>query len=280
MKLRRKILLSLLGVGLVASLIACKNGEKVSGKTPEVRTIIAATGGAPKPFTYEEDGKLTGQNIDLLKAVFKKLPQYKLQIVKVEFSSMFSGVTSGRYQIAVNNLTKNEEREKNYLFSDPIFKNAYVVAFSDKSSHIKAANTWSDLAGLSTIGSAGVNTTTAIEEYNKANSDRSINLNYSAEDLKSQLEGVESGKYDFIVMDKPMFEFYQEEYDLNLIEKEISGDLESALLPEPNSYFVLGKEEKTLSEDINKALKEVIFEGTSKKINDNYFGEDYSPDYQ
>lgn len=282
MKKKVKWIISIIVVALVGLLIfdkVTKNTSEAKSDSSEKITVVAATSGSPKPFTYEEDGELTGQNIELIKAVFEKLPQYKLKIVKVEFSSIFSGLTSGRYQIAVNNLAKNAEREKNYLFTDPIFKNSYVVIFKNGSDKAKTADEWSDLAGLSTVGSSGVNSTTAIEEYNKANPDNTIELNYSSEDLKSQLEGVESGKYDFLVMDKPMFESYQKEYSLDLTGKTISGDLSTALMSEPYSYFVVGKEETQLAEDINAALKEVVEDGTSKQINEKYFDEDYSPTY-
>lgn len=282
MKKKVKWIISIIVVALVGLLIfdkVTKNTSEAKSDSSEKITVVAATSGSPKPFTYEEDGELTGQNIELIKAVFEKLPQYKLKIVKVEFSSIFSGLTSGRYQIAVNNLAKNAEREKNYLFTDPIFKNSYVVIFKKGSDKAKTADEWSDLAGLSTVGSSGVNSTTAIEEYNKANPDNTIELNYSSEDLKSQLEGVESGKYDFLVMDKPMFEYYQKEYSLDLTGKTISGDLSTALMSEPYSYFVVGKEETQLAEDINAALKEVVEDGTSKQINEKYFDEDYSPTY-
>ena len=282
MKKKLKWIISIIVVALVGLLIfdkVTKNTSEAKSDSSEKITVVAATSGSPKPFTYEEDGELTGQNIELIKAVFEKLPQYKLKIVKVEFSSIFSGLTSGRYQIAVNNLAKNAEREKNYLFTDPIFKNSYVAIFKNGSDKAKTADEWSDLAGLSTVGSSGVNSTTAIEEYNKANPDNTIKLNYSSEDLKSQLEGVESGKYDFLVMDKPMFEYYQKEYSLDLTGKTISGDLSTALMSEPYSYFVVGKEETQLAEDINAALKEVVEDGTSKQINEKYFDEDYSPTY-
>lgn len=50
-------------------------------------------------------------------------------------------------------------------------------------------------------------------------------------------------------------------------------------MSEPYSYFVVGKEETQLAEDINAALKEVVEEGISKQINEKYFDEDYSPTY-
>lgn len=256
------------------------NGSKHKQGTKQT-VVTVATSGSPKPFTYV-DGRdqLTGQNIELLKAVFKKLPQYKLKLEKTEFDSIFSGLNSGRYQMGVNNIAKNPERQKNYLFSDPMFKNSYVVIYKSDNKEAKQANSWDDLAGHSTVGSTGVNTSTAIEEFNKKHPDKKIDLNYSEEDLTTQLQGVESGKYDFLLMDKPMFEYYQKELGLKLTGKPVSGDLEKELLSEPYSYFVFSKDQKQLQKDVNKALKEVTGDGTSKKINEKYFGEDYSPSYK
>lgn len=277
---KRKYILGVLAIASLAlTTVLASQPRTVEAKSNKQETITVVTGGEPRPFTFEENGKLKGHNIELVKAVFKKLPQYKLKIVRTDYKAIFPGLSSGRYQVAVNNLAKNEEREKNYLFTDPIFKNSYVVIFNKDSKIAKKAQSWSDLAGLSTVGSPGVNSTTAIEDYNKTNPDKTITLNYSAEDLKAQLEGVESGKYDFLVMDKPMFEYYQKEYKLNLVGKNVSGDLEKQLLPEPYSYFVLAKDDTKLAKEINKALKEVVKDGTSKKINEKYFDQDYSPSY-
>ncbi|AWN20834.1 transporter substrate-binding domain-containing protein [Streptococcus sobrinus] len=274
------IAISVLVVLALALGLVFFNGSKHKQGTKQT-VVTVATSGSPKPFTYV-DGRdqLTGQNIELLKAVFKKLPQYKLKLEKTEFDSIFSGLNSGRYQMGVNNIAKNPERQKNYLFSDPMFKNSYVVIYKSDNKEAKQADSWDDLAGHSTVGSTGVNTSTAIEKFNKKHPDKKIDLNYSEEDLTTQLQGVESGKYDFLLMDKPMFEYYQKELGLKLTGKPVSGDLEKELLSEPYSYFVFSKDQKQLQKDVNKALKEVTGDGTSKKINEKYFGEDYSPSYK
>ncbi|MGT2907071.1 transporter substrate-binding domain-containing protein [Streptococcus dentiloxodontae] len=283
----KKLLSKKLVYGLAAVLAAAaislffyrsQSGEKAEAS--DVRTITVATGGNPAPFSFTDDsGKLTGQNIDLLKAVFDKLPQYKLDLVQTEFSSIFTGLSSGRYQMGANNIAKNKEREANYLFSDPIFANSYVVIFNKNSALNHGITSWNDLAGLSTVGSSGINTTTAIESYNKAHPDATITFTYSQEDLTSQLQGVESGKYDFLLMDKPMFDYYQKEFDYDLTSQDVSGDLASELLTEPYSYFVFAQGEEKLQKDVNKALREVIEDGTSKEINEKYFETDYSPSY-
>lgn len=114
------IAISVLVVLALALGLVFFNGFKHKQGTKQT-VVTVATSGSPKPFTYV-DGKdqLTEQNIELLKAVFKKLPQYKLKLEKTEFDSIFSGLNSGRYQMGVNNIAKNPERQKNYLFSDPI----------------------------------------------------------------------------------------------------------------------------------------------------------------
>lgn len=269
------LVLALVGVGISGVF----QGQVVAAKTSKKQmTIVAATGGEPKPFTFvDKDNQLTGHNIELLKAIFKELPQYRLKLEKSTFESVFSGLRADRYQIGVNNFAKTPDREKNYLFTDPIFKNTYVVIYQKGSKLSQKVSSWSDLKGLSTVGSTGVNTTTAIEEYNKANAKRKIALNYTAEDLAAQLRSIESGKFDFILMDKPMFDYYQKEFDFDLEAKAVSGDLEKELLSEPYSYLIVSKGNEQLVKDINKALKKVVKNGTSKKINQKYFGADYSP---
>lgn len=248
--------------------------------TEEVTTIYAATGGAPKPFTFVDDSnELTGHNIDLIKAVFDRLPQYKLELEVTDFPSIFAGLDSDRYQIGVNNFAMNEERKEKYLFSDPIFANEYVAIFAKDSDKAASVESWDDLAGLRTISQAGINITTALENYNTANPDHAIQIEYSEADLVLQIQDVEAGKYDFVLMDKPMFEYYQKEFNFNVVGAEISNDVSQDLLPQPFSYLLISKGNEQLVEDINKALKEVIQDGTSKEINETWFGSDYSPSY-
>ncbi len=244
-------------------------------------TVYAATGGSPKPFTFVgTDNKLTGHNIDLINAVFEKLPQYKLEIEVTDFPSIFAGLDSDRYQIGVNNFAKNEKRKEKYLFTDPIFANEYVAIFAKDNNKAANIGSWDDLAGLKTISQAGINITTALENYNAANPQKPINIEYSEEDLVLQIQDVEAGKYDFVLMDKPMFEYYQKEFNFNVTGATINNDISKELMGEPYSYLIVSKGNDKLVEDLNKALKEVIEDGTSKEINLKWFGNDYSPSYK
>lgn len=258
-----------------------KTPENEEADSSAVTTVYAATGGSPKPFTFVNDeSELTGHNIELVKAVFEKLPQYELEIEVTDFPSIFAGLDAGRYQIGVNNFASNEERKEKYLFTDPIFANEYVAIFANGNIKIDTVKTWDDLAGLKTISTAGVNMTTAMENYNKANPDTPIQIDYSEADLVLQIQDIQDGKYDFVLMDKPMFEYYQNEFNFNVTGVSIDRNVAKDLMAEPYSYLIVSKGNEQLVEDINTALKEVIEEGASKEINEKWFGSDYSPSYE
>lgn len=265
---------------LISSLIltSCAATKETSTKETGKTVIQAATWGSPKPFTFVNDkNELTGHNIELLKEVFKKLPQYELKIEITDFPSIFAGLDSGRYQIGVNNLAKNTERKEKYLFSDAIFFNEYVAIFKGDNKTADTIKTWADLGGLTTITNTGLNITTGLENYNKSNPSNPIKISYTDADFTVQLQHIEDGKNDFMLMDKPMFEYYQREYNFKVKGVDIGNDISKDLLDEPYSYFLLSKGNEKLLEDINKALKEVIAEGTSKAINEKWFGRDYTP---
>lgn len=246
----------------------------------EVRKIYAVTGASPRPFTYYgDDDQVIGQNIELVEAVFEKLPQYELVWEVTDFPSIFAGLDSDKYQLGVNNFAKNPEREEKYYFTDPIFSNAYIVV-ANKDVELPDSLSVEDLGGLKFVGQAAVNVTTLIENYNDTDPEKPVEINYTEEDLNIQLNDIQSGKYDFTIIDKPMyFGYYQPEfgYDLHAIALAGYGVGEGM-----DSYLIVSRteENKQLVEDINKALREVIEEGKSQEINLKYFGDDYSPSYE
>lgn len=244
-----------------------------------VKTVYAATGGMPKPFSYvDESGKLVGHNIELVEEIFKRLPQYRLVLEATDFPSIFAGLDADRYQLGVNNFAINEERKEKYLFSDPIFVNRYIAAVAaDNTALGDEIKTLGDLAGKSTLNTVGTNMATAAENYNKAYPEAPIKLYYGDVDILVQLQQVESGQYDFNLLDKPMFDFYVRDFGLKLRGIELSPDVSSGLMQTPYSYILISRGNEQIAADINKALREIIADGTSKRICEKYFGSDYSP---
>lgn len=245
--------------------------------TTEVTEVLCSTNGAPNPFTYvDEDGNIVGYDIELVEAAFDLLPQYDLQIEVV--SDALAEVDSGRAQLSANNWGYKDERAEKYIYSDASFQNNYVVAVPVDNTDITQ---FSDLQGKSTPAGTGSNYTIAEENYNATLSEdeEPINLIYEDSDLLLQLQNVEGGKYDFLIIDEQMFNQYVEEYGLNLKGVELS-DEDMALIGTPYSYIIFEKSDagRELQIAFNEALAEILTNGTADAISDKYFSGDYAPE--
>lgn len=241
----------------------------------EGEKIIIATSGSPNPFTYvDEDDNITGYDVEVVKAVFDKLPQYDYEIEITDWSSIFAGLDADKYQVAVNNISYNEERAEKYLYSNPILKLSYVIAVKSDNTDI---NSLEDLFGKSTEVDPDTTYTAFLEDYNEANADKGqIELNYSDEDLLLALQNIESGKYDFYLLDDALFNYYRKEYDLDLKAITFESEEMDKITP-PYSYILVSKGNEQVVEDVNSALAELISDGTIKEISEKFFEADLTP---
>jgi polar amino acid transport system substrate-binding protein len=270
------LLLTGCGASNSVSAASANTESSPSASTTAKIKIVVATGGQPKPYAYvDENNQLVGYDIDLVRAIFKELPQYDVSFEKTEFTSIFAGLDSDRYQIGANHFAKNKQREEKYLFSNPDFQNKYVIAVPVDSTNI---NSISDLQGKTTEVQSSVNFTTALEEYNKTHTDKPVILNYSQADMVTVLQHVESGKYDFQLIDGPTLDTYVKQYGLKLKAIQLS-EADSNLIGDPYTYLLISKGATgaQLQKDINEVLAKLIKDGTVSQISSKYFGVDYAP---
>lgn len=259
----------------VLLLSGCDNNQD-SVNTSSTTHIVVATSGSPSPFTtMNEKGELIGYDIDVVKAIFAELPQYNITFEVTEFPSVLAGLDSERYQVGANNFAMNEQRKEKYFYSDPIFLNQYVIAVQADNESIKG---FQDLAGKSTETTPGLNYTTALENYNRENPANPINIDYSEADLLPVLQHVESGKYDFQLIDRAMLWQFIQQYKLKLKSIELN-DQDNARIGMPYSYLLVSKGSKgeQLTKDINEGISKIIQNGKLKQISLQYFKVDYSP---
>ena len=209
-----KKLASILAVTLAAGVLATgcgsssgsasKDSSSDSGKT----VIKAATGANAKPYVYVgDDDKPAGYDVDVLNAVFNKLPDYELEYEVTDFGSVLSGLNSGNYQIGVNNFSYNEDRGASYLYSYPYDKISYVFVTKKGGKEIKS---FEDAAGLSFEGGTGISVSNAVEAWNEKNPDKAINITYSDADTSVFLQHVADGSQDFTIIDLAMYNSYME----------------------------------------------------------------------
>ncbi|UYA62356.1 Arginine ABC transporter, periplasmic arginine-binding protein ArtJ [Pectobacterium sp. F1-1] len=269
-----KITLPSLFLGLGAIILGYVSPHDVQAAAE--KSITIATSADPRPFTYfDKDNQLTGYDIDVAKAIFNNLPQYKVSFVTTEFTSILAGLDADRFQLGANNFAENPERKEKYLFSQPIFENQFVIATPEKNNTIK---TFNDLLGKSTEVNPGVNFTTALEKFNQQHKDNPVKLQYTEADLLISLQNLENGKTDFVLIDKSMLEQYVQEHHLKLNIIPLNKE-DSQRIGSPYSYFLIakGKAGEQLLNNINDQIKKLSADGTLSKISEKYFNGDYAP---
>ena len=275
MRTSLKVTFAALSLIAAGTLVACSSGSKDS--SDKVTSVVIATDGATKPFTYSDSqGNLTGYDIEVARAVFKKLPQYKVKFQVTDFSGISPGIDSGRYQMGANDFGWEKTRAEKYYFSSPLSKSNNAVLV--KSGTYK---TLADLAGKSTIGNPASNYTKSIQDWNKANPDKEIKISYSADStsINTRFTQVESGKIDFMLYDKISLESAVKEQGFdNLKIEDISMDTGDAE-HDGYEYFLFGKDSqgKKLQKDVNGVLAKMQADGSLAKISKKYLGGDFVP---
>ncbi|CIV68702.1 ABC transporter substrate-binding lipoprotein [Streptococcus pneumoniae] len=262
---------SLAALGLVAAgvLAACSGGAKKEGQAASKKEIIVATNSSPKPFNYEENGELTGYEIEVVRAIFKDSDKYDVKFEKTEWSGVFAGLDADRYQMAVNNISYTKERAEKYLYAAPTVKDPNVLVVKKDDSSIKSLD---DVGGKSTEVVQGTTSAKQLEDYNKQHSDNPTILNYTKANLQQIMGHLSDGQFDYKIFDKITVE--------TVIKNQGLDNLKVIDLPsdqQPYVYPLLAKGQDELKTFVDKRIQELTQDGTLEKLSKQFFGDTYLP---
>lgn len=272
MKIKKIVALTTVGLLSIAFLAACGNSSKSDSKASDkVTTVTIAQTADSKPYSYKDGDKLTGFDIEVLKAVDKKLPEYKFDYKTVTDEAILTDIDAGRSQIGANNFGKTPGREKKYLFSSPISENVNAIFSSTKNNYTSIK----DLIGKKTEIPAGTNYGAIFEAWNKANPDKKINVTYSERSLTDRLAAVESGQIDFLFASKLAAENFAKQHNITVASN--IPDLKDYPTFKTYEYFILDNSQEKLKKAIDKELKALYEDGTLAKLSKEYYGGDYAP---
>lgn len=111
----------LAGVVLVGvTLAACGSQSSQSGNYKDNlaqsgKLTIGLEGTYP-PYSYRQNGKLTGFEVELGKAIAQQL-DLKANFVPTKWDGLVAGLGSGKYDIILNNMSQTPDRKKRRTFS-------------------------------------------------------------------------------------------------------------------------------------------------------------------
>lgn len=109
----KRLIAAAVAVVTAASLVACGSDDAGGGDTLRVGTLSDS-----KPNAYQENGKFTGFDNELLRAIADK-QGLKLEFVATDFSALLGQVANGSFDIGSSAISQTDERKKTVAFSDP-----------------------------------------------------------------------------------------------------------------------------------------------------------------
>ena len=238
------------------------SGENELEKVKAAGKLVIGVEGTYPPFTYHDNnGELTGLDVELGKALAEKLG-VEVEFQEAAWDSLLIGIDTGRFDTVINSVSITDERAEKYDFSDPYYYEArrVVVRADDDSIHSPE-----DLNGKK----IATNTTNAFIPWYEENGAEVVGIDTSAEAIDLVL----SGRADFLGISVPVLNAY-------LGEHPDAADKLKAAFVIPNSEDVIAipvrKGEPEFLDAINAALAELREEGTLKGISEKYLGGDYT----
>ncbi|MGE9808718.1 MULTISPECIES: transporter substrate-binding domain-containing protein [unclassified Janibacter] len=248
---------------LTSVLAACGSSDDDGAATSELAAVKEAgvlkvgTEGTYAPFTFHDSktNELTGYDVEVAKAIGKELG------VEVEFSetpwdAIFAGLTSKRFDIVVNQVTKNEERAGLYGLSQTYTWSEGVIATRSDDDSI---NSLADLKGKKSAQSITSN-------WAQVAKDAGANVQ-SVEGLTQAVTLLKQKRVDATVNDSLAILDYQKSTGDDSIKVAAkTGDI--------SEQVVATRKDSDLVAAIDEALTTLTKDGTLATISKTYFDSD------
>ena len=255
----KKIIAIVLAALMVCALLAGCGGKASSGlKTVEAGKLIMATNAAFPPYEFVESNKIVGIDAEIAGAIAEKLG-LELQIDDMEFDSIIESVKGGKADIGLAGMTVTPERQEVINFTANYATGVQVVIVTEDSAIASVDDLFAEGA-MHTIGvqrntTGDLYSTWDLEDAGLATVDR---YSKGADAVQALL----TGKVDCVVIDnEPAKAFVAANEGLKILDTAYAVEDYAA---------AMSKDNQELYEAVNKALEELIADGTVKTIVEKY----------
>lgn len=224
-------------------------------------TITVGTEGTYAPFTYhDKDGKLTGYDVEVTRAVADKLG-IKVEFKETQWDSMMAGLKAGRFDVVANQVgLTSPERQATFDKSEPYsWSGAVLVARKD--SNIKSID---DIKGVKTAQSL----TSNYGEKAKAAGAELVPV----DGLAQSLTLIEQKRADATLND----ELAVLDYLKNKPDAGVKIVWSAPADEKVGSGLIVNKGNDEALAKFSTAMTELKADGTLKKLGEQFFGKDIS----
>ena len=260
----KKIIALALALILALGLGAC--ASKGTSNTATEGVLTMATNAQFPPYEYYEGETIVGIDAEIAAAIAEKLG-LELVIEDMEFDSIIEAVKAGKADIGLAGMTVTPERQESVDFTATYATGVQVVIVAEGNETIAGTN--DDLALVDADGNVLEGTVIGVQR----NTTGDLFCTWYMEDLglatidryskgADAVQALLTGKVDCVVIDnEPAKAFVAEADGLKILETEyVVEDYAGAM----------SKDNTELYEQVNKALEELIADGTVQAIIDKY----------
>ncbi|MEV0336965.1 amino acid ABC transporter substrate-binding protein [Nocardia sp. NPDC050717] len=249
--MRKLLAAAVLAVVAATGLSACSSAD-------DPNVLKVGTEGTYAPFSYQDNGTLTGYDVEVAQAVGEKLGK-RVEFVQTPWDSIFAGLESQRFDLVANQVTVNPERTAKYSLSQPYTTSEGVIVTKSDNTTI---TTLADLAGKTTAQSATSN-------WGQVAKDAGAKVE-AVEGFVQAVQLLKSGRVDATVNDTlAVGEYTKKTGDTGI---KIAGKTGET----SKQAFAARKDDAALIADIDKALEQLRADGTLARLSEKYFGTDVS----
>lgn len=247
----KKVLSLVLVLALAISLVAC-------GGAKNDNVLTMATNAEFPPYEFMQDGKIVGIDAEIGAAIAEKLGK-ELVIENVDFDSLIPGVQTNKYDFVMAGMTVTDERKEQVNFSQTYATGVQVVIVKEDSKIASVDDLFAEGAnnkiGVQLATTGDLYCTWDIEDEGLGSVER---FNKGADAVMA----LNSGKVDCVVIDnEPAKVFVANNPGLKILDTEYITE---------DYAIAISKDAPELLTEIDKALGELIADGTVQKIIEKY----------
>ncbi len=230
--------------------------------TAQAETLRIASEGAYPPFNYvDSDNKLHGFDIDIANALCERM-KVQCTIVVQDWEGIIPALMAKKYDAIVASMNVTDERKKKIAFTNRYYRTPLSIAVA-KDSKITDAQT--SFKGL-TVGAQSYSTQAIYAEEHYGAAGANVKLYPTNDEAASDLA---AGRLDGVIADKYPLLAWVEGAGKDCCK--IIGDVNGT---NTDASIAVRKDDHALRERLNKALDEIVADGTYKKISSRYFAFD------
>lgn len=212
-----------------------------------------AASGVYKPFSFEENGELTGFDVEIGKALAEKMG-LEANPVTNPFETILQGLVGNKFDAIIGSMAYTKERAEQADFTEPYYYSGGMIFVANDNDSIKSPE---DLDGKK-IGVVAQST------YEAPAKELSDDIQYYSSDVVALKDLTVEGRLDAVITaDIVGYEAIDNGFEIKEVDKPMWVEQPS---------IAVSKENPELTKALDEALKELIDDGTYEEISDKWFG--------